>query len=278
MTEPLRNDRDGEERLLLEAERRESAQEVVQQQAKIRDMKMSRIVRIIWLVGSLAATAFLGGAMFVGIWTNYRTPFTLLGFAGATISTSLAAWHLMKLRPQLSQEVHELNVLETKQLHLAAREKADPRAALRIYRLLAAQDIEELSRHARRNQRYANILQWVIILGSVTATSLAGIGLGGGDQPIVRLITAIASGLVSIAAGVAGFFKFRERRTTQQQTADAMRRHLKAVELRIDEYEEGDELDILKLFAKNMEALKDEQRKRELQLEESTNTRQQTTS
>ncbi|MEQ4723262.1 DUF4231 domain-containing protein [Nonomuraea sp. B19D2] len=254
----------------LDAERRESARKIVQQQSTLRNLRTTRLLQGIWLIASLVTAAFLGSAMFIGIWTNYRTPFTLIGFAAAAISTAFAAGYLIKLRPKISDNVHTLRTFETEQLHLAAREEANPISALRIYRLIATNDIEELSRHARRNQRYANILQWIVILGSVTSTSLAGIAVGGGDQPIVRLVTAISSGLVSVAAAAAGFFKFRERRTTQQQTADAMKRHLKAVELRISEYDEEDEALVLKRFAQNMEELKDEQRKRELQLEEST--------
>ncbi|GAB1822661.1 DUF4231 domain-containing protein [Herbidospora sp. RD11066] len=254
----------------LDAERRESERKIVQQQSTLRNLRTTRLLQAIWLIASLVAAAFLGSAMFIGIWTNYRTPFTLIGFAAAAISTVFAAGYLIKLRPEVSENVHTLRTLETEQLHLAAREEANPISALRIYRLIASSDIDELSRHARRNQRYANILQWIVILGSVVSTSLAGIAVGGGDQPVVRLITAISSGLVSVAAAAAGFFKFRERRTTQQQTADAMKRHLKAVELRISEYDEEDEALVLKRFAQNMEELKDEQRKRELQLEEST--------
>ncbi|GAA3148340.1 hypothetical protein GCM10020001_084650 [Nonomuraea salmonea] len=66
------------------------------------------------------------------------------------------------------------------------------------------------------------------------------------------------------------FFKFRERSFGQQQTADAIKKHYKAAELRIGEYEGEDEETALTLFARNVEILKDEQRKRELQLEEST--------
>ncbi|TQS20989.1 DUF4231 domain-containing protein [Microbispora sp. KK1-11] len=255
----------------LDSERRESERKIVQQQSVLRNLRTTRLLQAIWLIASMVAATFLGSAMFIGIWTNYRTPFTLIGFAAAAISTALAAGYIIKLRPRISDNVHQLRTLETEQLHLAAREEANPISALRIYRLIASNDIEELSRNARRNQRYANILQWIVILGSVTSTSLAGIAVGGGDDPRVRLITAISSGLVSVAAAAAGFFKFRERRTTQQQTADAMKRHLKAIELRINEYDEEDEELVLKKFAQTMEELKDEQRKRELQLEESTN-------
>ncbi|TLP66548.1 DUF4231 domain-containing protein [Microbispora triticiradicis] len=266
---PVPNGETQDER--LDEERREAAKAIVQQQSKLRDLTTTRLLQAIWLLASLGAAGFLGSAMFIGVWTNYRTPFTIVGFAAAAVSTAYAAWHLISIRPKISEHVYDLRNLETAQLHLAAKEKADPISALRIYRLIASNDIEELSRYARRNGRYANILQWIVILGSVTATSLSGITVGGVDLPAVRLVTAIASGLVSVAAGVSGFFKFRERRTTQQQTADAMRRHLKAVELRINEYDNEDEKLVLKAFAQNMEELKDEQRKRELQLEESTN-------
>lgn len=82
------------------------------------------------------------------------------------------AWHILKVRPTIGQKEYDLSVLQTKRLHLAAAEEANPAIALRIYKVKALDDLEQYRRSARRSRRSANLLQWTIIVGSVTATSL----------------------------------------------------------------------------------------------------------
>jgi hypothetical protein len=77
---------------------------------------------------------------------------------------------------------------------------------------------------------------------------------------------------VSISAGFTGYFKYRERSFNQQQTADAIAREAKAVELGIGDYAVPEE-EALKMFAQKVEDLKEEQRKKELQLEQTSNPR-----
>ncbi len=255
-------------------ERRENDREIDQQQTQLRGLKAAQRLRLIWMCASLASVGFLGWALLVGVWTHYRGPFSVIGFIAVTISTAISAWQILKMRPQIGQNQYDLSVLQTKRLHLAAAETADPLTALRIYKVSALNDLEEYRRSARRSRRAANLLQWTIIVGSVTATSLTSADTGNSaNLQSFRWIAAGVSAIVSVAAGVAGFFKFRERSFNQQQTADAIDKNRKAVELGIGEYNSLDESERLSKFAQQIEELKDEQRKRELQLEQSTSER-----
>ncbi|MFC0864640.1 DUF4231 domain-containing protein [Sphaerimonospora cavernae] len=211
----------------------------------------------------------------MGIWTNYRDIFSVVGTIAALVSTAAASIFLLKARPDIDEVRYKLHELQAQQRNLAAAQEADPLVALRIYRVSALDDIKDLEHRASRNRRTANLFQWAIIVGSVSATSLTGAAATNPDtQDWFRWLAAAISAVVSISAGATGFFKFRERSFGQQQTADALKKHYKAVELRIGEYEGNDEEATLGRFAQNVEALKDEQRKRELQLEESTERRE----
>jgi hypothetical protein len=66
-----------------------------------------------------------------------------------------------------------------------------------------------------------------------------------------------------------GYFKFRERSMNLQQAADDLEQEYKAVELGIRPYRTFDrEEDRLVEFAERAEHIKDQQRKREQQLEQ----------
>lgn len=230
---------------------------------------------MLWLTASLICVGFLGWALIVGVWTHYRGPFSVLGFAAAAASMAIAAWFIIKARPSVADSEYNLTVLQTNRLHLAAAEASDPVTALRVYRVATVDDLDQYRRAARTSRRSANTLQWLIIVGSVAATSLTSAAAGGNVnvQPF-RWVAAVVSAIVSIAAGITGFFKFRERSFNQQQTADAIEKHLRAAELGIREYRGLSEDDILRDFAQSVEELKDEQRKRELQLEQSSERRE----
>lgn len=97
-----------------------------------------------------------------------------------------------------------------------------------------------------------------------------------GGSTALRLGTALLSGFVGISAGVTGYFKFRERGYNLQSTADEIEKHYNASQFMLDEYAGSDpnsplsEDDRLRIFARFVERLKEEQRKRELQLEQSS--------
>lgn len=137
----------------------------------------------------------------------------------------------------------------------------------RHYREDAPTLVEQYRQFAKRNRRVHNLLQGVIIVGSIVTTSLTSAGIRAETFRWAAVATSIG---VGVSAGFTGYFKFRERSFNQQQTADAIEKELNAATLGIERYSGKDEERTLTEFAERVEALREEQRKRELQLEQSS--------
>jgi len=153
-------------------------------------------------------------------------------------------------------------------------EPKPPLVALREYRTALWDEIDHFTKKANTSRRYSNVLQWTIIVGSVLAAALTTAGAASRSAQQARVIAAITSGVVSVSASAAGFFKYRERGFNEQMTADAIEKHRQAAELSIGEYaNQKTEVERLRLLATNIEGIKDEQRKRELQLEQKSEER-----
>ncbi|HEX6481763.1 MAG TPA: SLATT domain-containing protein [Ktedonobacteraceae bacterium] len=84
----------------------------------------------------------------------------------------------------------------------------------------------------------------------------------------MKWIAPVISIVVAISAGVTAYFKYKERSFNLQQTADAIEQEYVAVDLGIGYYKGKQQQEALELFAERVELLKDEQKKREQQLEQ----------
>ncbi|MBD0734269.1 hypothetical protein BGM09_15475 [Streptomyces sp. CBMA29] len=76
---------------------------------------------------------------------------------------------------------------------------------------------------------------------------------------------------VTLASAFTGYYKYRERSYFLRQTADAIEEELNAVTLGIGEYSqygESQEDEALAKFTQRVEALRNEQRRREQQLDQ----------
>ena len=251
----------------LEAAKRENSKNIDLQESDVREFRVAQRLRVIWLLASLAIVGLLGWATIVGIYQSFPMPFSYVGLIAGLISTILAARFVLARRPDLYRLRYDLLVLRGQQVELAARSEANATAALRVYRVNSSESIGEYRRAAGRNRRVHNTFQAIILAGSVIVTSLTSAGL---ESPWMRWSAAVIAALVSISAAFTGYFKFRERSFNQQQTADAIEKEYKAVELRIERYDLNDEDHVLKVYASKVDELKEEQRKRELQLEQSS--------
>ncbi|MFI0465319.1 DUF4231 domain-containing protein [Saccharopolyspora sp. 5N102] len=125
-----------------------------------------------------------------------------------------------------------------------------------------------------RTRRVHNFFQVIVITGSIVSSTLA--AMNEGSSLALRISASALSALVGISAGITGYFKFRERGYNQQSTADDIEKHYNASQFMLDDYAGTDprnpldEQDRLRMFARYVERLKEEQRKRELQLEQSS--------
>ena len=147
-------------------------------------------------------------------------------------------------------------------------ERRNALSPLERYKEDVSLTIEQYREEANRYRRIANRLQGFIIIGSVlvtSATSAAGIEFGG----IFKWLAIIFSISVAISAGFTGYFKFRERSFNLQQTADNIEQEFTALEIGIGYYKGIQEQEkALVLFAERIEHLKEEQKKRQQQLEQ----------
>jgi len=150
---------------------------------------------------------------------------------------------------------------------LALSENEDLFVGLRRYREDAQEVIDDYRRGADHYRKIHNIYQSIVIVGSILTTSVTS---AAGQIPAFRWTAPVLSLVVGVSAGMIGYFKFRERSLNLQQTADEIEHQCKSVDLRIGPYRRlvDDHRTALVEFAEVVERLKDEQRKREQQLEQ----------
>jgi len=125
--------------------------------------------------------------------------------------------------------------------------------------------ISDYREESGRYRRTHNLLQAVIIVGSITTTSVTS---AIGQEASFKWIAVCLSISVGIAAGFIGYFKFRERAMNLRQTADAIEQEFNAAELGIRRYKDLGQDQALTILAEEVEWLREEQRKREQQLEQ----------
>ncbi|HSV65214.1 MAG TPA: DUF4231 domain-containing protein [Mycobacteriales bacterium] len=183
------------------------------------------------------------------------------------MSAVVAAAVLIRTRPQLVDINHRARELLHEKQKLASRLELESVESLRIYREASLDLVEQYRRRATINRRIHNIFQGIIIVLSIVVSTLTALS---GELPNARWFATVFSALVGISAGLTGYFKFRERGFNLQSTADDIERNYNAAEFRLDDYSEDEaEMDRLRRFAQIVERIKEEQRKRELQLEQS---------
>jgi hypothetical protein len=220
------------------------------------------------LVGSLIAfPMFVWHMETLDARTGYKWFATAL--AGLSVVGSSLGWYTAR---HMTREAGvELQKLRERKRAYHTQGVGDLVGAQRRYRDDIASFIEEYRADANRNRRTANNLQSVIILGSLITTSATS---AIGQAPWIRWTAVLMSLLVAGSAGIAGFFKFRERAMNQRQTADAIEHEYNAAELGIKKYKGMDRDPALAELAETVEMLREEQRKREQQLEQPAETRQ----
>ncbi|WP_418155279.1 DUF4231 domain-containing protein [Actinoalloteichus caeruleus] len=126
---------------------------------------------------------------------------------------------------------------------------------------LITQYREEANKYRKTHNRF----QSVIIIGSVTTSAITTASV---SYEQVRWFAVAVSAIVGLAAGFTGYFKYRERSFNLQQTADAIEREYESVQLRVGKYRNQNEEEAFSLFAATVESIRDEQNKRQQQLDQ----------
>lgn len=147
----------------------------------------------------------------------------------------------------------------------AELERIKSLSPLEKYKEDVPETIERYRKESNGYRRIANNLQIIIIVGSVLATSTtSAIGL----WDVFKWLAPAFSILVAISAGLTAYFKFKERSFNLQQTADAIEQEFMAAKLGIGYYKGKQPQEALETFAERIEFMKDEQKKRQQQLEQ----------
>jgi len=260
----------------LQQEYREKVKAFDQLEDDLRAARTFQRIFLLTMLGAIALAFLLGYTVIVGLWQEQPT-FTR--YAGLVIVLTLwvaAGWALWNNRKKIVLASTTLrNALLDRQI-AAAKLPLDSPSGLRIYREASLDLVDQYRKAATKNRRVHNSFQVIIITGSIVTSTLT--AMNEGSNLALRIITSALSALVGISAGITGYFKFRERGYNLQSTADEIEKHYNASQFMLDDYAGPDpsqplsEQDRLRMFARFVERLKEEQRKRELQLEQQSST------
>ncbi len=130
--------------------------------------------------------------------------------------------------------------------------------------------VEQYEADSRRYRSIHNRLQTLIMVGSASTTTIAALDTGR-ELTWQGMALTFISFAITVAAMFTGYYKFRERSYFLQQTADAIDEEANAVTLGIGPYSDfgpGQEEEAMKLFTQRVEDHRNEQRRRQQQLDQ----------
>jgi hypothetical protein len=232
------------------------------------ELREARIVRALFVATAIGIPGELVGLYIATAVTWHKYNMKAIWWPAAIVSVVLVAFVVIAISVPERRSIPEVNL----DLELARERRRMDAAKLnlgittrqQIYKDAVPRDIEQYERDGRHYRRIHNFLQAVIIVGSLAASTLTGLVLYISD---LRWIAVGVTFSVALAAGFSGYFKFRERSFYLQLTADSIEQELSAVELGIGRYRDKDAWAIAE-FTEQVELLKQEQRKRQQQLEQ----------
>jgi ABC-type multidrug transport system fused ATPase/permease subunit len=124
-------------------------------------------------------------------------------------------------------------------------------------------DVDTYKDSSRRLRWTNNILQIVVIIGSLLAATFAG---AGGNNPTARWGAVIAGAFASFAASMIAFFKFRERSFSLEQAASSIESELNSYDLNGGRYRRLEEDEKQPELVEAIEVARSELRQREAAL------------
>jgi hypothetical protein len=227
----------------------------------------------------LLALIVAGGALLTGLgWTvlAWGSPATFLriDIICGTLILIAAAVVLVTVPRRGSLGLAEMeNALDTKREELrflSSLYYPTLKERRSLYREDVAGVIEQHRADSRRYRLVHNALQNLIMIGSAATTTVAALDTGG--KLTWQNVTIVAIGFtVTLSAAFTGYYKYRERSYFLLQTADAIEEEANAVTLGIGPYKDfglDQEQQALKLFTQRVEDHRNEQRRRQQQLDQ----------
>lgn len=250
--------------------------QILEKEADLERLLLMRRLAIFWLaIGAPVSICLLvTGNIFLDLSASgARSGFNTLGGLVVILCLPAPAIALLFLRDNIAEVRLDLKKLNTARQSLFRQARGtDQSLSVHQQYLEGTQDTVDSYRiGAKRYRRIHNILQTIIITGSIVSASVTS---AIGEVPWFKVAAPVLSMLVGISAGMTGYFKFRERSMNLQTTADSIEQEHMAVQLMIRRYKGQRADDALVSFAEEVEKLKEEQRKREQQLDQPPEGRQ----
>ncbi|MFJ1992785.1 DUF4231 domain-containing protein [Streptomyces asiaticus] len=247
-------------------------QEIIEAEASIKETRFRKHLTVVWFISgiSLIAGALTAMNMFIDFSHdpgNNQGSANGFGAFIAIASSTGAAYSWNSLRFSISTHRTAILQLEAERKHLLAEQDQSRfvPGAFSEYRETIPLVRDEYRRSAERYRARHNRFQLTVIVGSIlTSVSTT----AAAEQGFWSWAAVAISALVSISAGVISYFKFRERSLNLQQTADAIDLELQAYRLGIRRYKGMQPEEASSAFAEEIERIREEQRKKELQLEQ----------
>ncbi|MFD8599530.1 DUF4231 domain-containing protein [Kitasatospora sp. NPDC059646] len=243
--------------------------EVIDAEAEIDRLMFRKRLTLLW--GFAGVPLLVLGVVAINVFVDYSRPGQgriglnlLLGLPlAASVIGAPVTW--FDRRGDLLSARTRLKKLEAERRSILARQNRAVASSFHEYRDSVVEIRDSYRRGAGKYRNRHNFFQVSVLVGSIlTSVSTTASAEEGGW----RWFAVALSASVSISAGVISYFKFRERSMNLQQTADALDMEIQSLSLGIRRYKRLPPEEAAACFAEEVERLKEEQRKKELQLEQ----------
>lgn len=231
-------------------------------------------MRTVGVALAVAGGAVLGGLLWTVLTWGSPSRFLRVDITCGVVAlvSGAAAWIAAPPRGQLSlAQLEDMLVTNREALRfLSALIHPTLKERRSLYREDVAGVIEQHRMDSRRYRFIHNMLQNLIMIGAASTTTVA--ALDTRNQFTWQNITIVVIGFtVTLAAAFTGYYKYRERSYFLLQTADAIEEEANAFTLGVGPYSDfdaGQEQQALKLFTQRVEDHRNEQRRRQQQLDQ----------
>ncbi|MCT9011118.1 DUF4231 domain-containing protein [Streptomyces rhizosphaerihabitans] len=247
-------------------------QKIIEAESEVDQKLFQRRLTRLWLFGliPLLSAGILAGNLLI----DFSRPGSGRGFLNAAIGIPLtlsvigAPIYWFSNREELLQSRMNLRKLIAEREFLHSKPDQPEQSlsnAFRRYHESVPSLRDDYRRGANKYRNRHNWFQISVIIGSIL-TSVA--TTASAEQGVWSWTAVALSAIVSISAGIISYFKFRERSMNLQQTADSIDLEMQAFDLGIRRYRNLNPEEAASYFAEEVERIKEEQRKKELQLEQ----------
>lgn len=162
-------------------------------------------------------------------------------------------------------EIELRRVRDKKKKKIADEDEEDADSRRKAYREDAVFYVEELRKESDFYRKVSNIVQGVVIVGSLVGSFAAASSFFVREYSWFVAANSLAIG---IASGFAGYWKYKERSFYSQQTADLVEHEIESFDLEVGRYEDGEEEKNILAFSKEILRLRQDQKMRQQNLDQ----------